>query len=90
MLVICIKNIKWCLGLANQKYKVRLSDSRKNYKSEVNTGKLLKVNIKTKYLRKDIITTKMFTIDVSGPLDSIGTTQLTEQVFIARSHVECG
>ena len=29
-------------------------------------------------------------IDVSGPLDSIRTTQLTEQVLIARSHVKCG
>ena len=55
----------------------------------MNTGKLLKVNIKTIYLRKDIITPKMLAIDVSGPLDSIGTAELTEQVLIARSHVEC-
>ena len=89
MLVICIKNIKCCLGLANHKYKVRLSVSRKNDKCEVNTGKLLKVNIKTIYLRKDI-TPKMLAIDVSGPLNSIRTTQLTEQVLIARSHVKCG
>jgi hypothetical protein len=89
MLVISIKNIKWCLGLANHKYIVRLSVSRKNDKCEVNTGKLLKVNIKTIYLRKDI-TPKMLAIDVSGPLDSIRTTQLMEQVQIERSHVKCG
>ena len=82
MLVICIKNIKWCLGLANHKYKVRLSDSRKNDKCEVNTGKLLKVNIKTIYLRKDSIAAKMLAIDVRGPLDNVSAAQFAKQVFV--------
>jgi hypothetical protein len=56
----------------------------------VNTGELLKVNIKTIYLRKDSIATKMLSIDVSGPLDDIRAAQLAEKVFVAWCHVKGG
>jgi hypothetical protein len=56
----------------------------------VNTGELLKVNIKTIYLRKDSIATEMLAIYVSGPLDYIRAAQLAEKVFVAWCHLKGG